>query len=317
MDALELALTMKRLTVWLDRACQPAGFVQKQYDGPPFGRCYVSIDPGRQAQTASANWNRIHLCGAEPGLTPEGIEQLIDRYRAAGVNRFFAWLSPGPHMDVIRSWLEHAGFEPRMQWTHYPTCLAATCVPPRFRTELEVREVTAREVAAARKILGDTMWDEYERSAGKVGFHHFMAFDRAQPVAVAALAVFEGLGYLTFAATAESHRQRGAQSALIARRIDRARALGCTVLAVDTLTMLQHSTRNLERAGFRVAYQKEVYEWSPDNDAGAVVVAKPSPRQSGDKKAIREVGMTEETWPTPAAGWQLRARPRCPGRPAA
>ena len=55
-----------------------------------------------------------------------------------------------------------------------------------------------------------------------------MAFDGARPVAIGALAVFEGVGYLTAAATAEADRKRGAQSALIAARIDRARALGCT-----------------------------------------------------------------------------------------
>ena len=30
------------------------------------------------------------------------------------------------------------------------------------------------------------------------------------------------------------------------------------------MTMLEHSLRNLERAGFRVAYEKEIYEWSAE-----------------------------------------------------
>jgi GNAT superfamily N-acetyltransferase len=88
-----------------------------------------------------------------------------------------------------------------------------------------------------------------------------MAFDGPRPVAIAALAVFQGLGYLTLATTAESDRKRGAQSALIAARIAKARALGCTAVATETLTMLEHSLRNLTRAGFRVAYEKEAYEW--------------------------------------------------------
>jgi len=71
-----------------------------------------------------------------------------------------------------------------------------------------------------------------------------------------------GLGYLTTAVTAEGDRGRGAHSALIAARIVKARELGCTALAVDTLTILERSLRNLERAGFRVVYEKEVYEWS-------------------------------------------------------
>ena len=60
------------------------------------------------------------------------------------------------------------------------------------------------------------MWPGYARSVGKDGFFHFMAFDADRPVAIAALCVFEGLGYLFAAATAENDRRRGAQQALIA-----------------------------------------------------------------------------------------------------
>ncbi len=80
MDDLALASTMKRLSAWLDRAWQPAGFVSKQYDGAPFGRCYVSIDPDRQINMPPRNWNRVHLCGAEPGLRPEGLARLIEQF---------------------------------------------------------------------------------------------------------------------------------------------------------------------------------------------------------------------------------------------
>jgi hypothetical protein len=53
-----------------------------------------------------------------------------------------------------------------------------------------------------------------------------MASDSARPVAIAALCVFEDIGYLIAAATVESHRKRGAPQALIAekdqmRRTDR------------------------------------------------------------------------------------------------
>jgi hypothetical protein len=269
MDNLILAPTMKRLTAWLDRAWQPAGFVSKQYDGAPFGHCYVTIDPARQAQYASANWNRIYLCGTEPGLRPEGLTRLVEQFKAAGVRRFFAWLSPGPDMDTIRGWLLQAGFSPRMQWTRYPTLVRASLEPPPFRTDLVIREAKGSDLAAAQNAVGDMTWGEYERSFGKDGFSHFMAFDGARPVAIGALAVFEGLGYLNAAITAEGDRKRGAQSALIAARIAKARELGCKVLAVETLTMLEHSLRNLERAGFRVAYEKEVYEWNEETPASS------------------------------------------------
>ena len=89
-----------------------------------------------------------------------------------------------------------------------------------------------------------------------------MAFDGGEPVAIAALCIFEDIGYLMAAATAESHRKRGAQQALIAKRVERAEQLGCSIQVSETLYMLEHSYRNLQRAGFREVYEKEVYEWN-------------------------------------------------------
>ena len=118
------------------------------------------------------------------------------------------------------------------------------------------------EIEAARDQLGDTLWPEYARSAGSEGFFHYMAFDGRRPVAIAALCVFEDIGYLMAAATAESHRRRGAQQALIAKRVERGEQIGCSLLVAETLYLLEHSYRNLQRAGFQDVYEKEVYEWN-------------------------------------------------------
>ena len=261
MNETALALKMKPLMRWLDSRCQPDDFTQRQFDAAPFGQCYVTMDPDRQGPAASFNRNRVYMCGKEPGLEPDGLTGLIELFTGAGVDRFFAWLSPGPDMDAVRRWLDERRFS-RVRWTGYPTLCRDSRTPVHVRTELTVRQVGADQVAAARDELGDTMWPEYARSAGQEGFFHYMAFDGARPVAVAALCVFEGLGYLTCAATAERHRKQGAQQALIARRIEKAEEMGCSVLVSETLTMLEHSYRNLQRAGFRDVYEKEVYEWS-------------------------------------------------------
>jgi GNAT superfamily N-acetyltransferase len=134
--------------------------------------------------------------------------------------------------------------------------------PVPFSTDLEVREVGADEIAAMREPPDQTIWPDHVRTAGREGFFHYMAFDGKQPVAIAALCIFEDIGYLTGAVTAESHRRRGAQQALIAKRIERAQAQGCAIEISETLYMLEHSWRNLQRAGFQEVYEKEVYEWS-------------------------------------------------------
>lgn len=261
MDEIALSLKLKRFIPWLDERCQPDSLVRKQFHGAPFGSCYVTIDPGRQGTAASANLNRVYLCGTEAGLRPDGLDRLIELFTAAGVKRFFVWLSPGADMDAVRGWLDQRGFV-RVRWTGYPTLCRSERSPIQFRTDLEIREVSPAEIAAARDQLGETLWPEYVRPAGKQGFFHYMAFDGERPVATAALCVFDDIGYLMAAATTESHRLRGAQQALIAERIKRAEQIGCSILVSETLTMLEHSLRNLQRAGFQEAYDKEVYEWN-------------------------------------------------------
>jgi hypothetical protein len=261
MDQFALALKMKRLSAWLDARCEPDNLVCRQFDEPPFGQCYVTIDPERQGPFASINMNRVYLCGAENGLTSQGIAQLIELFASKNVKRFFVWLGPGPRMEAARDWLETEGLS-RIRRTGYPTLWRRDGSVVPFRTDLEVREVSVDEVVAARDQLDDTMWPGYLRSAGKQNFFHYMAFDGARPVAIAALCVFEDIGYLMAAATNAHDRQRGAQQALIARRIARAEQMGCSIQVSETLYMLEHSLRNLQRAGFEQAYEKEVFEWN-------------------------------------------------------
>ena len=257
MDAQSLSTKMQRLAVWLDDNCQPESLARRQS-----GDGYLTIDPSRQGDIASANFNRVYLCGREQGVEEDSVGRWIDLFQQHGVKKFFVWLSPGPDMHTVRGWLEAGGFS-RVPWVRYPTLLHERSAPAApFKTDLDLREVTAAEIAAARDQLGSTLWPGYVLSAGKPGFFHYMAFDGARPVASAALAAFEDMAYLLSASTAEPDRKRGAQQALIAARLARAEALGCAIVVSETLNILEHSLRNLQRAGFREVYEKEVYTWS-------------------------------------------------------
>jgi hypothetical protein len=262
MDKIDLSQKMKRLTVWLETKNQPDSLVRKQFHGAPFGDAYVTIDPECQTPFASGNRNRAHLCGAEAGMDSRSIVRLIDLFAAEGVRRFFVWLSPGPDMDLARDWIAESGLS-RIRWTGYPTLCRERHSPVQFKTDLEIRQVGPDQIAAASEHLGGEMlWPGYVGSAGNQGFFHYMAFDGSRPVAFAALCFFEDIGYLMAAGTAERDRKRGAQQALIAKRIERAEQAGCSMQVSETLTMLEHSHRNLQRAGFEDAYEKEVYEWN-------------------------------------------------------
>ena len=261
MDKIDLSLKMRRLAQWVDSQRQPPTLIRREFRGTPFGHCYLTMDVDRQTPFASSNINRVYLCGAEEGMSSAGVGRLIDLFATEGAKRFFVWLSPGPNMELARGWLEAHGLS-RITRTGYPTLCRTERAPVRFETDLEVREVNAEEIAQASAELGETLWPEYSRSAGRDKFFHYMAFDGARPVAIAALCIFEDLGYLMAAATAESDRKRGAQQALIAKRVERAEQMGCSIQVSETLYMIEHSYRNLQRAGFEEAYEKEIYEWN-------------------------------------------------------
>ncbi len=260
MDRNDLSLKMRRLAQWVDSQRQPPSLIRREFRGTPFGHCYLTMDVGRQTPFASSNINRVYLCGAEEGMSSAGVGRLIDLFATEGVKRFFVWLSPGPDMDLARGWLAAHGLS-RITRTGYPTLCRTSRSLASFETDLDVREVDSDEIAQASVQLGETLWPEYSRSAGRDKFFHYMAFDGARPVAIAALCIFEDLGYLMAAATAEGDRKRGAQQALIARRIERAEQMGCSIQVSETLYMLEHSYRNLQRAGFEEAYEKEIYQW--------------------------------------------------------
>ena len=262
MDKFDLARTIKRLRDWMDSRSGRAGLVQHRFESAPFGTAYACLLPGDDHPHPSSNHNRVHLCGAEGGLTREGVRRLAGLFDEAGVGRFFFWLSPGPDREFVRGWLLEAGLS-RFPYVAYPTLVRGADESAPVETDLEVRELAVGEAAGFADGLGDAAWPEYLPSIGAPGFFHFMAFDRRRPVASAVLCMSGELGYLGMARTAEPDRRRGAQRALIAKRIEKARALGCRTLASETLSILTTSLGNLQKAGFQPAYEKEVYERKP------------------------------------------------------
>jgi GNAT superfamily N-acetyltransferase len=69
---------------------------------------------------------------------------------------------------------------------------------------------------------------------GRPHWHHYLACDDGIAVSTAALYVDGGVGWLGFGATLPSHRNRGAQSALMARRIRDAADAGCSLVHTET-----------------------------------------------------------------------------------
>jgi GNAT superfamily N-acetyltransferase len=91
------------------------------------------------------------------------------------------------------------------------------------------------------------------------GYELYLAREQGAPIAVAVLFVFEDVCYLADAATSPEHRSRGAQSALIAARVARAKELGAQIV-LGQAEFGSSSQRNMERAGLPVCYARAVWK---------------------------------------------------------
>jgi hypothetical protein len=236
-DTLAVARAMKRLTACMDRRCRPAGFLHNTFDAAPFGTAYMCVSPGEQGDDASANHNRVQLCGADGGLTAAGLAGLLRVFDDAGVGRFFVWLAPGPGIDAVRGWLVEAGLSPL---THAgPTFARAIGAPVAIPAGLDVREMAHADAAEATMI-------------------HYVAYDRERPIGCAALCALEQIGYLGATVTTPSDHRCGAQQALIAKRIEAAAALGCRMLVAEPPSH-EGFWDDLREAGFAPIYAMDVY----------------------------------------------------------
>jgi GNAT superfamily N-acetyltransferase len=95
------------------------------------------------------------------------------------------------------------------------------------------------------------------------GWSCYVAYDETDPAGAGALYVHEGIGWLGFGATLPDFRGRGAQSAILAARIEQARRLGCRIVTTETGELDEgrpsSSYRNIVRAGFRERGVRENY----------------------------------------------------------
>ena len=96
------------------------------------------------------------------------------------------------------------------------------------------------------------------------GWHCFVAFEGDEPAGAGALYVAGKTGWLGIGATVPEHRGKGAQSALIAKRIEAAAELGCEVVVSETGKPIDGragpSYRNLVRAGLEPVYVRPSFQ---------------------------------------------------------
>ena len=225
----------------------------------------VTIDPSSGSSPyPSANRNAAHFFGCGSTVSQTDLVKVLDTFKGAQVERFFFWGSPNLQQEEIITWLLDNGFK-RFQGTQYPTLIRPVEEVTPHETYLRVERVSRREVESCTDAIAHIYepWGSefFFDSVDQPGFEHFLAYENGTPVSAAVLATHGDFTYLGWAATAEEHRGKGGQNALIRARLNRAAELGRRIACSETLTMLKTSLENLERNGFKTIYKKQVFVW--------------------------------------------------------
>lgn len=201
--------------------------------------------------------NRIVGLGVDEPATEAAVDAALDAL--SGTTHYVA-ISPDARPPELVHWLEARDLEPGWGWMQFRRGVED---PPSSPTDLELVPVDRSNAAAFAHVVRiayglpveaepfvarivDTTWEAWLALAGD------------EPAATGALYAQGDGAYLGFAATLPEHRGKGAQTALLAARVRRARELGCRWLSTETGEQRpgnpSGSYRNILRAGFVEQY---------------------------------------------------------------
>jgi hypothetical protein len=209
-------------------------------------------------------FNRLVGCGVSGAAGRDALLDAVRRLRDTGVRNYGVQLSPAAQPPAIREWLGESGLAPRDRWAKmYRRDEPAAAV----HTDLRIDAVrpgqaeTFAEVVTGGFGMPASFRPWLAATVGRPQWRHYLAWNGEDPVAGAALFIAGDVGWLGVASTLPPARRRGAQGALMARRIEDGRALGCrwfvTETGEDTPARPNPSYRNMIRAGFTFAYHRE------------------------------------------------------------
>jgi hypothetical protein len=213
--------------------------------------------------------NRTLGLGLAAPLTEPQLDCVMAAYAASDVERFIIQWSPAAAPATVSDLLERRGFRLMSHLAKVYRSTAAPAGSPPLDRGLRIVEIDARagdvyEQVVARPLGVPRGLEPGIRSTiGHPGWRFYLVYDGDRPIAGAASYRRGRHAWFGLGATIESDRRRGAQSALLARRIVDAAADGCDWVSADTITESpdkpNQSYRNMCHAGFVKLYDRPNY----------------------------------------------------------
>jgi hypothetical protein len=204
-------------------------------------------------------FNRVIGLGTLAPADPELIDEVVQRARAHEAKLiWFHVASTAP--AALTEALTARGFVPakRARWAKV---MRGVEPPPEIATDLRIEELDHAHADDVSAVLGEAfagpplMTPLLVSPIGRSPWRAFGAFDGERLVAAGLMFVHGDTAWLGMGGTLASHRGRGAQGAIMARRIREAIAAGCTAIATETGEPIgdeaNPSLGNMLRCGFQ------------------------------------------------------------------
>ena len=204
-------------------------------------------------------FNRVIGLGVFEPATKATLDAIQERFRAAGVAEYWLHLSPAASPESLAGWLSARGLAPppRRTWAKFlrgPEPCAARPSALQARPAKPADADAIARVVCSAYATPTALAPWFATLVGRSGWRFVVAESNGQVAATGAVFVDDTTAWLGVGATLAEHRNRGAQSALLAARIALAAASGCTVLATETGESIagevNPSLNNIRRAGF-------------------------------------------------------------------
>lgn len=208
--------------------------------------------------------NRVVGLGLDEPATEEQLGE-IEGFFAPHGQPYYVSLNPRARPSDLPGRLARHGFSDGYAWMKFTR---GPEEPPPTQTGLRVEEIGPEQGADFGEIVAagyefEPFTVPWLAELPKTSWRCYVVYDGEEPAGAAALYIHDSAGYLCFAATRPEHRRKGAQSALLDRRVRDAAKAGCKELFTETGERIpmkpSNSYRNILRYGFAEAYLRPNY----------------------------------------------------------
>lgn len=216
----------------------------------------------------SAMFNRVIGLGLQRDANVDDLESLIGLYRRAGAPGWWLHWSPFAGPSGMPPLLAQRGFtQPaRRSWAKV---LHASGAAPHIPTDLDIGLASDAQAGVAAQVIAQVfemppfMADWLRCLHGRPGWWLYCVTANASVVGGGCLFRSGDLAWLGMAAVLPSHRRRGGQGALMARRIADAAQAGARHIVTETGEPIADepnpSLANMKRCGFAVVASRLNY----------------------------------------------------------